>query len=220
MTFANMVTRVSELINQPLTDDNKTVTQTEVKANLNIGYQKLVNRVRTLNQDYYVREARTDLVADQETYSLPDDFSKLRKLMIGYNSANQLYSAIRIDRAALMDNDQTFTTARPAYTFISNAIEIFPTPTQAVTNGMFLWYVEEVADLTLDADEPDVPIGYESLPVLYAAAKAKTRLGLLDEARLELEEFREELFNMTVEQTMRADDQHDFVIIKDMYSEV
>lgn len=215
-----MVTRVSELINQSLTDDTKTVTKTEVEENLNIAYQKVINRVRTLNQDYYVRESRTDLVEDQSTYSLPSDFSKLRRLMLGYDNASTLHAAFRIDRAALNNNRYSFSTANPAYTFISDAIEIFPTPTKDVTNGIYLWYVEDVVAMEDDADEPNVPSGYESLPIQYAVAKAKTRLGLLDEARMELEEFREELHNMTVEQTMRADDQHDFVIIKDFYTEV
>jgi len=42
MTFLDMQKRVGELINQDVTNDTGLVTESEVKANLNRGYLKLV----------------------------------------------------------------------------------------------------------------------------------------------------------------------------------
>ena len=85
MTFLEMQTRVGELINQSVTDDNELVTETEVKANLNRGYQKVVNRIVSLAQDFYVRLAKADLVSGQTLYGLPTDFRKLIRVELDYS---------------------------------------------------------------------------------------------------------------------------------------
>ena len=85
-----MQTRVGELINQSVTDDNELVTETEVKANLNRGYQKVVNRIVSLAQDFYVRLAKADLVSGQTLYGLPTDFRKLVRVELDYSGTRYM----------------------------------------------------------------------------------------------------------------------------------
>ena len=136
MTFLEMQSRVGELINQDVTTDNLTVTKTEVKANLNRGYQKVVNKISSLAQDYYVRLAKADLVADQALYGLPSDYRKMIRVEVGYSSENNRYKAHRADTNAFGDPVSTsIDNTSPLYSIRGNNIELKPTPTANVTRG-------------------------------------------------------------------------------------
>lgn len=217
MTFLELQTRVGELINQGVTDDTKLVTETEVKANLNRAYQKLVNRVASLGQDFYLRLAKADLVDGQSLYGLPTDFRKLDRIEVGYSASTTRYKATRMDRNAINDPNWVFSQAQPYYAILGNMIELFPTPTENVTDGLWMWYLETVPDMSADADEPNVPAGYEDLPVEYAAGKAKMRQGLIDEGRELIAEFYNELERMTEEVVERVTDDSDSIIVRDTY---
>jgi len=214
MTFIQMITAVSELINQPLTDDTKTVTLTSVKRNLNRGYRKIVNKVCALNQDYYMRLAKADLVSSQSTYALPTDFKSLRRLDITYDGSTRVRGQ-RIDRQTINDPMLTVSTANPLYSLISNGIELYPTPTAAVTDGLWLYYIEDVADMSDDSDTANLPMSYDDLCIDYAVGMAKSTQGRNDESQLYLGNFTVGLNDMTEEQVTRATDNNDFVLFRD-----
>lgn len=219
MTFSQMITAVSELINQPLTDDTKTVTLTSVKRNLNRGYKKIVNRVCALDQDYYLRLAKANTVADRAVYSLPTDFKQLRRLDIIYTGTTRVRGQ-RIDRQTIYDPMTTISEGTPLYSIISNGIEIYPTPTSSITNGLWLYYIEDVSDMSGDSDIPSVPLGYEDLCIDYAVGMAKATQGRTDESQLYLGNFAVGIENMTQEQVTRATDNNDFVIFRDSLDEI
>lgn len=219
MTFLEQQTRVGELINQAVTDDSKTVTQTEVKAWLNIGYQKCINALVSTNQNYLARWAEADLVASQAFYALPDDFRKMRRVEIGYESSAQRYRVTRMDRNVPADPSKTFSTANPVYFIVGDMIELNPVPSSNVTDGLRMLYIENPVDLDGDNDVPKLPMGYQYLPIQYAVSKAKQRLGLKGEAESYLAEFSMDIEMMKEEVVDRAEDNNDMVIIRDMYAE-
>lgn len=218
MAFSDQVTTVSELINQSLADDTKTVTLTSVKRNLNRGYKKVVNRVVALNQDYYLRLAKTNLVADRSVYALPSDFKALRRLDILYDGVTSVRGE-RIDRQTINDPMMQVSEFGPLYSLISNGIELYPTPETNVTSGLWLWYIEDVADMTDDEDIPNVPLGYDDLCIEYAVAMAKMTQGEVDEGALYLGRFDKALDDMTLEQVTRATDNNNFVLMRDVPGE-
>lgn len=223
MTFGNMITRVSELINQSLADDTKTVTLTEVKANLNRAYHKIANRIASLGQDFYYREAKADLVADQSLYGLPTDMRKLERIEIDYSESGTRRKATRIDRNAINDPTMTFSQDRPHYAITGNMFELFPTPTAGTTGatsghyGIHIWYLEAVTDMTNNSDEPSLPDVYQDLPIEYAVAKAKERQGLIEEASEYKGEFYNEISRLEEELIERNEDDGSSVIIRDEY---
>jgi len=216
MTFGDMITRVGELINQDLTGDTKTVTRTEVKANLNRAYHKVANAIASMGQDFYYREATADLVANQSLYGLPDDCRKLERLEVSYDGST-FRKAIRMDRNAINDPTMVFSQDRPHYAVVGNMFEIFPTPTANVTNGINLWYLESVVDMVNNSDEPSLPEIYADLPIEYAVAKAKQRQGLIDESREFMAEFMREIDRMESEFIERNEDDSSYVIIREDY---
>jgi hypothetical protein len=211
-----MILGVSYGINQSLADDTKTVTLTEVKFNLNRGYQKVANKVNSLGQDFYLRTAKTNLVDSQSLYGLPSDFRKFSAVEIGYSSSSNREKAVRVDRNAV-EPDYQFTQGTPVYALTGNMFEIFPTPTATVTDGILLRYTEGVTDMVNTTDVPNLPEMYLDLPIEYAIAKAKLRQGLVDEHRELMNEFYKELDDMQEEWVSRNEDDNEKVIIRDEY---
>jgi hypothetical protein len=218
MTFLEMQRAVGELINQDVTTDNLTVTETEVKANLNRGYRKVVNRIASLAQDYYVRLAKADLAANQSLYGLPTDYRKMIRVEVGFENENTRYKAFRVDTNSYGDPvDTSVDSVDPTYSIRGKNIEIRPTPTAAVTRGLWMHYVETVNDLVDDDAEPNLPPEFDDLPIEYAVAKAKARLGLIDEAQMHLAEFYRELEEMTSVLVNSNSDDPEQVIVRDEY---
>lgn len=218
MTFLEMQTRVGELINQDVTTDNLLITETEVKANLNRGYQKVVNRIASLAQDYYIRLAKADLSDDQSLYGLPTDYRKMIRVELGYDSSTTLYKATRTDINTFGDPSTTvISQASPVYNIRGKNIEIKPTPDMDVTDGLQMYYIETVNDLSADDAEPNLPPEFDDLPIEYAVAKAKVKQGLMDEAQFILSEFYRELEEMTDDLTNSNSDDPEQVVIRDDY---
>jgi hypothetical protein len=181
MTFSQMQTEVGDLLNMTVSASS-TVNTTQVQRDLNTARDLVLNRLLVLGQNYNVRIAKADLVADQALYSLPTDFRKFVRLEVGYESATDRVKADQIDLSEIGDpNIDVFTTSNPKYTIIGNMFELRPTPTAAMTNGLYMYYIENVADMSLDADTSSLPLDYDSLLPLYAAAKGSYTLGLHNE---------------------------------------
>lgn len=217
MTFLEMQTRVGELINQNVSDDNSLVTNSEVKANLNRGYQKVVNRIASLGQDYYVRLAKANISTNQGLYGLPSDFRRMIRVELE-DGQGQRYKLRRTDTNAYGDPvSSTISPVAPEYSIRGKNIEIKPVPGAAVSNGLWMWYVETVNDLVDNDDEPNLPPEFSDLPIEYAVAKAKARQGLMDEAQLSLSEFYRELDEMTNAIINTNSDDPEQVVIRDDY---
>lgn len=215
MNFGTMVTRVGELIHQDVSDDTNPVTNTMVKANLNIGYRKVISAVVSINQNFYVRKSTADLVEDQEMYHLPDDCRKLVRLEIGYSTSTDLRLAEAIDMNEVGDPLTGFSEGAPYYSAIGNQVRVYPTPTAAVTDGLVFWYVEMIEEMSGSTDTPDLPLGYDHLPLVYATAKAKLVLGLTDEHDRMMGEFMGEIETMKDEVVERNIGTHDRVVVMD-----
>jgi len=216
MTFGDMITNVGYLINQDLSGDTKLVTRTEVKANLNRAYHKVYNKVTSLGQGYGLREAYTDLVSGQSRYGFPDDFMKFDRLEVGYTTEDSRVLTQVINRDAINDPQQAVSPATPVVALLGNMYQLFPTPTTTVSNGLHLWYIENVVDLVDNTDEPVLPNGYEDLLIEYAAGQAKRRQGLMDEAREMINDFGLSLETMTDEVVDRVDEGGN-VVVRDVY---
>lgn len=215
MTLAEMITNVASLINQSLADDTLTVTRTEVKAFLNIGYAISRNALLSMSEDYGVRLSRTNLVAGQYYYSIPASCRKLRRVEVSFDGTN-FYRVQRINRNAIEFPGRSWSESAPCYSVIGNNMEMFPTPTTDVTNGLRLWYVEDNGDLSSDDSEVKLPNAYTHLPIMYASAMAKKKLGLDNEAVQELGIFNAQLEIMKNEVLNQGDDSPEYVVIRDI----
>lgn len=217
MTFVNMQVETGDLLN--ITVGASTVPDlTQVKRDLNTARDLAFNRLLSLGQDYNVRLTKADLVADQELYGLPSDLRKIVRVEVGYTNSTDRYKVDRMDSNAEGDPvNTTYSQADPKYMIRGDNIELNPAPTSAVTDGLWLWYVEDLTDMSADGDTSDLPLDYDHLLPLYAAAKGSYTLGLHQEGNNYMALFRSGLDDMEQEVIQRNIDDNDMIIIRDEY---
>lgn len=175
-----MQTEVGDLLNMTVSASS-TVTTTQVKRDLNTARDLVLNRLLVLGQNFNLRIAKADTVANQSLYSLPTDFRKFARLEIGYANATDRVKVTQMDLSEIGDTSESYSQVHPRYTIIGNMFEIRPTPESAVTDGLYMVYVENPADMSGDDDTSGLPLDYDNLLTLYAAAKGNYTLGLSQE---------------------------------------
>jgi len=212
-----MQVETGDLLN--ITVSSSTVPDlTQVKRDLNTARDLAFNRLLSLGQDYNVRLTKADLVADQELYGLPSDLRKIVRVEVGYTNSTDRYKVDRMDSNAEGDPvNTTYSQADPKYMIRGDNIELNPAPTSAVTDGLWLWYVEDLTDMSADGDTSDLPLDYDHLLPLYAAAKGSYTLGLHQEGNNYMALFRSGLDDMEQEVIQRNIDDNDMIIIRDEY---
>jgi hypothetical protein len=217
MTFVQMQTEVGDLLNMTISSST-TVDTTQVKRDLNTARDTVLNRLLSLGQNYNTRLAKTDLVTDQELYGVPTDCRKIVRVEVGYDSSTDRRKASRTDNNAPGDPIyDTSLTSRPRYFLRGENIELRPTPINDVSEGLWLWYIENPADMSGDTDTSGIPFEYDQLLTLYAAAKGSYTLGLHNEGNNYMAQFRLGLDDMEQEIIERNIDDGDRIIIRDEY---
>lgn len=204
MTFSQMQTEVGDLLNMTISA-NSTVTTTQVKRDLNTARDLVLNRLLTLGQNYFLRIAKANLVADQSLYSLPTDFRKFVRLEVGYSNATDRVKAHQIDASEIGDTNDPYSQSFPRYTIIGNMFELRPTPDNSVTDGLYMLYIENPTDMSADDDTSGLPLDYDNLLTLYASAKGKYTLGLPQEGNNMMAQFNmglDEMENNIVERNI------------------
>ena len=135
-----MQTEVGDLLNMTI-DANSTVTTTQVKRDLNTARDLVLNRLLTLGQNYFLRIAKADTVANQSLYSLPTDFRKFARLEVGYSNATDRVKADQIDLTEIGDySNDTFSEVNPKYTIIGNMFELRRRPVKQSRSPLFTPY--------------------------------------------------------------------------------
>lgn len=143
-------------------------TSTQVNVWLNNAQREVQKQLLQAGENYYVQRWQTTLVVNQTDYVLPTDFVKLHRLEIvmsglAPNEEISLVEPITINQQDLFPNGAS----TPAGYYIKkNRLVLCPPPDTALV--MRMYYSPLVADMSLDADVPDVPTEYQEYIAVLA----------------------------------------------------
>lgn len=217
MAFSDLQTDTGNLLNMTISSSS-TVTTTQVKRDLNAARGIVLDRLISLGQNYKIRMAKANLVANQSLYGLPTDFRKFVRVELGYESSSNRIKADQLDIGEIGERTtDSYSLADPKYTILGDMYEIRPTPTANVTDGIYLYYVENPADMSGDTDTTGLPFEYDYLLPLYAAAKGKYKLGLPSEGDGMMAQFNIGLSEMENDVVERNIDTNGRITIVDDY---
>jgi len=153
---------------------------------LNRNYHDLVREILTSmgEWDFGGEIATASLVADQREYTWPTDILKIKRVEVTYDGTNW-YKAGPIDTK---EDDETlsldadvnnrYQTNDPKYDAFDQSFFLFPVPTVNSSNGIKIWYIKDVTDLSADADEPVIAEPFQHLIAVGAAYDFAMRKGL------------------------------------------
>lgn len=145
---------------------------------INHRYQDLVTAVETVFENYFITEATADVNEDQQEYTLPSDFKRMRRVELNYDisaNADNFKKATPIsldDVQTRLENDDLGVMALPSYYIQGDIIGFLPIPDEDGTAALKIWYIAEQDDLSDDDDEPAIPAQYHRLISIGTCADA------------------------------------------------
>ena len=166
-----------------LDDDNGGYfTDAMMNVFLNNAQREAQKRLIQAGEDYYTKCVETDLVINQKDYALPDDFMLLLRFEritqgSGDTAATErLWPLTRNEIDVSSYTSQASATGLPYnYVINQNSFSLYPVPNGAKT--VRLTYSYRVADMSNDADVPDVPADYHEYLAILAARDGFLRDG-------------------------------------------
>jgi hypothetical protein len=117
-----------------------------------------------------------NLVANQAIYSVPADFNILRSLSykgtrlksFTFNEFNEYIDGFN----ATSDVVQFGPGTPVCYMVWNNEITLFPTPAEAATGGLFIYYLRHPTSVASTADNLSLPLQYHNAIVQYCLQQA------------------------------------------------
>ena len=171
-------------------------TDAELKRWMNQRYRQIAMAVRDAHEDFFQTTTTVNLVNGTQEYTLPTDHVAIRRVEVSFDGTNW-YRARPIRQGEIpLQNQSTVlqgTTTDPRYYLAGLKIGIAPIPTAASTNGLKIWYIQDVTDLSADGDAPSLPTVLHPLISKFAAGDALKKdeedargKALVEEAETEL----------------------------------
>lgn len=173
-TLANVRTHVRSILDDSSQTD---WTNTEIDRLINVRYHRLITGVMTVFEDYYLTTDLFNTTANQEEYGSADgvatDIFKIRRVEVNYDISSStnaptrmLPMSVGIDAVRrdlgfqnagiglhVMSGGQYYT-----YGFGSNfTIGLIPIPDKTGTGAGKIWYIPNIADLSSDSDNINIP---------------------------------------------------------------
>lgn len=142
VTRASLVTRVLQRANtsgyaEPLV---------EVPGLVDVALAKMHNMLVVLYEDYYMKQVNIQIVANQDTYTLPPDLMKLRQVFYQDTSGYRWpLTRIAISDLTNVPISINYSAIPTGYTMFGNSFVIYPKPYNAQTNSVLLFYTPEYA---------------------------------------------------------------------------
>lgn len=182
----SLVSHTRVLAGDPDTAPSTLFTEQVVKDFINEHYLVLYDVARQFGVGTGEKRSYADVVADQVFYELPDDYMK--SLMVEVEGDGKDLSS---DSTASPSNLKPLsgdialqgyeagTYSETEYYFVHNQhFGIVSPPDTAGTNSLRITYESEVAALSNDSDEPDLPTTYHPLICYRAAISLRETLDL------------------------------------------
>jgi hypothetical protein len=150
-------------------------TDTIMDRFINQAQREVQKKLLKAGDDYYTICVETSTVANQRDYQLPTDFFQLMRIERITQGSGDTATTERIYPITRNEVDVAgYNTTGSAgqglpfnYVINKNTFSLYPVPSSVVT--LRLWYAPRVADMSLDADTPDVPADWHEYIAILAA---------------------------------------------------
>jgi hypothetical protein len=157
-------------------ENTTTVSDTEVYGYINGSLAELHGLKASLFEDYGLKLA-TFTVSTGNTYTLPSDFLKLRRLEFQVNTANVTWAPLTATNLQEYHryNRVIFYTGWRERAYFLRDTDVFLLPETAATGDYRIWYTPNWTNLSPSAINVDNTNGWEEYAVLDAAIKCLSK---------------------------------------------
>jgi hypothetical protein len=147
------------------------VSDGELYAWINDGYNQLVDEVIANNADFFSKSWVTSLVAGQSEYALPADFEKMIMVEVQVDGVWRRFQPVPdISYLGSPSQGSTYTLDDPHYYISGSNVGLDPAHSASITDGLKIKYVYTPTELTADNLSPAIPKRYHGLIKYWAYA--------------------------------------------------
>ena len=159
MTLTNLQAKVLRLLGNITTTELPAATSLQ---SLNEYYHKAIAIAMQTMGEWEINafEATTDLVAEQEDYSVPADILRIYRIEANFTGVTNNWRKIKI----LDQSEWDFALTNQHLGFgplwarlFSDHMYLKPIPTLNVTAGLKIYYSDQITELSSGSDEPNIP---------------------------------------------------------------
>lgn len=179
---------------------------------MNIVYHDMENRiVSKVREDFFFETWKADTVVSQSEYSLPTitwsnpGLKKILSVSVKYLSTDTFYKKLTREKFGTNDKTTDFletetTTTNPFFRIADQSIFIYPTPTEAIVNGLMIEWIRELPDL-LEADASSltaikIPTNYHRVLAMGMVEYIYLMRQLREEATIARQRYEESISEM------------------------
>ena len=165
-------------------DSTATVSDDQLLLLYNIVYPKLQRIIADLKEDFFGEIATADLVKDQLSYGLPDDYLKIKRIEVAYEDPTETKNWIVASPIDIKHKSKPWNWYRenqsesdPIYDIHGERVFLAPDGTDNETAGVKIWYLAKLPALTTASlnTTPIVFQDYHHLIALGAVVYVATR---------------------------------------------
>lgn len=136
--------------------DGITFQDPDIDHAVNQAYRTVFMRIAKMNRDYFVTSETFDLVSGTDTYDLPDNCLRVKRVeYIRNNQEIPLFQYVRGKRSNYTGNGGSLAIRIPPYTydFEGDSIIFEPTPQESLPDGIKITFTSGSTTLVNDSDE-------------------------------------------------------------------
>lgn len=184
--------------------DSTTLPDSNLLRLANKYYLLLVRELVDLNEEYYGEISYTNLISGQREYVLPIDdttgsssrgvygggFVKMNRVEVNYTGnasdwrLSDPISVQQIPTTTIADADLNaqYSKNDPKYWFFDRSVWLAPVPDAAVSNGLYMYWIKRVNEMTATTDIPDFPKDFLSVLTEGILSDVFRRYGRINDA--------------------------------------
>lgn len=167
MNVQDVVTRVKRIFGDEagvqITDQDIIRWINDAQEEIGINNEGLMESIATAN-----------IIADTSEYDVPGDFSVLRSLKYkGFRLKYMSFSEFNEYLDGFSSKDSPYGSGIPEVFMVwNNKITLFPKPSEAILDGLSIYYIKHPAPVNTLADNLSLPLGYHNAIVSYCLQQA------------------------------------------------
>lgn len=166
MSRGELRARVRFFIDEPV---QQNFTDSDINIALNIAQDQVVLEINQASEDYFISPNPTtiSLIPGTETYPLAPDVLSIKRVEDGQTGLEILPLDVN-EKVAPGTGLPGLVSATPGNWYLLGSSIGF-TPPPSMTNTIRYWYVQQLPDMTTDADVSQIPRPYHDMIAVKAA---------------------------------------------------
>ncbi len=167
------ISKIFQITREQTWVNESSFSDTQLLDYLNLVYVDLVNSITTINENFFYDNYITNIVSEQNEYSLPDELKKILCVSIKYSTNDDFIKLQEKNFSSLNQDTQYYKSNQSKsgafFVIADNSIFVYPCPEKDVLDWLKIDWISKVDNLLITSSEIDIklPKEYHNILILW-----------------------------------------------------